>query len=150
ALTVTAISTESDGSTAEVAAPLTVSISAVADAPIVQVANAAGNENSAIALDNTAMVAQGGEQMSSVTNANLPEGAVLAWRDANGDDQSFTASAGQTSVTIDWADFSQPSVTPPVHDDRDFSLDIAVSAIEGDTQATSHASLQVQVQAVAD
>ncbi|MEO5338876.1 MAG: hypothetical protein H7841_18640, partial [Magnetospirillum sp. WYHS-4] len=97
-LQVTAVSQDVDPDTGDVdtatsTTSLTVDVAAVADAADLDVADATGAEDTAIALNISADVA-GGEDVASVVIAGVPEGASLSAGTDNGDG-TWTLSADQ-------------------------------------------------------
>ena len=135
----TVVATAQDGTAAPVqSAPktLTVEIGAVADAPVLLGAtNAVGDEDSAIALDIGAALADtdGSETVGLVVSA-IPVGAMMT--DGT---HVFTATSGQTSVDITGWNPATITITPPANSTTDFDLTIAATATEtsnSDTAAT--------------
>ncbi|HUL05884.1 MAG TPA: tandem-95 repeat protein, partial [Candidatus Acidoferrum sp.] len=149
ALTVTATSIESsNGDSASTIVSLPVTVTAVADAPTLAVAPAAGNEDTAIALSiSPALTDTDGSEHLSLQVSAIPVGATLS--DGS---HSFTATAGNTAVDITGWALGSLTVTPPANSDADFALTVTATSTEasnGDTASTI-ASLPVTVTAVAD
>ncbi|MGE0093268.1 MAG: Ig-like domain-containing protein [Alphaproteobacteria bacterium] len=144
-LTVTSTATETgNGDTATATAALLVTVNAVADAPVVAVSPASGDEDSAIPLSIGAALSDtdGSESITSIVISGVPTGATLSAGTDNGD--------GTWSLTP--AQLAGLTITPPANSDADFSLTVAVTSTEangGDT-ATTTASIAVSVNAVAD
>ena len=143
-LTITATSTESTGGeTASVSAELPVIVSAVADAPTLDVGLAAGAEDSAIPLDITSALNDiDGSEMLSITISNVPSGAVLSAGTDNADGTWTLTPAQLQGLTI----------TPPPNSDGDFTLTVTATSTEsenGDAFAVT-AEIPVSVAAVAD
>ncbi len=140
-LNVIAISTEADGTTATSTASLNVTVSGVADAPTLGVADAAGDEDAAIDLDiSAALTDTDGSESLSITIDGVPNGAVLSAGSNNGDGSWTLTPAQLTDLTI----------TPAANDDSDFTLNVTATSSEDDTTATTTASLDVVVAGVAD
>jgi hypothetical protein len=148
-LTVTATATEAiGGSTATTSATLAVTVNAVADAPALVVAPAAGNEDTAIALSIApALLDTDGSEALSLVVSVIPVAATIS--DGT---SSFTATAGNQSTAITGWNLATLAITPPANSDVDFSLVVAATATEalGGATATTTANLAVTVNAVAD
>jgi len=143
-VTVTSTTTENDGDTASVVDSVTVSGEDLwASDPILNVTQAQGYEDNAIALDvGAALTDLDGSESLSVTISEIPEGAVLSAGTLN-DDGSVTLTADQLNGL---------TITPPADSNVDFNLTVTAIATEsatGDT-ATVSASLPVDVIGVAD
>ncbi|PWS37353.1 hypothetical protein DFH01_10955 [Falsiroseomonas bella] len=129
--------------TREIAGSFAVTVRAVADAPLATAADVAGSEDTAIALDLSAALAdRDGSETMALLILGVPEGATLSSGTRNAD--------GSWSVPA--ADLGTLSLTPP----RDFSGAIALTlratateARDG-TSATVERRFAVQVEAVAD
>ena len=78
-LSVTATSSESGTTATSAVASLSVTVNGVADTPVVSVAAATGNEDSAIPLNITAALTDtdGSENLRSITISGIPAGATL-------------------------------------------------------------------------
>jgi hypothetical protein len=114
-----------------------------ASAPQLTVAPAAGDEDTAFALDiQAALTDTDGSEVLSVTVSGLPAGATLSAGELNEDG----------SVTLSPAQLSGLTVTPPTGSDIDFTLTVIAVSRETATGLTaqSSASLGVTVAAVAD
>ena len=152
-LSVTATATEASGDTATTSATLGVSVSAVAVAPVVTVSPASDDEDTAIALTLGAAVGDVGdadEAITSIVISDIPVGATLS----AGTD-SFTASAGATSVDVATWDLASLVITPPPDSSADFDLQVAVTATDPDVDggadtATTSGTIGVTVSPVAD
>jgi Ca2+-binding RTX toxin-like protein len=143
-LTVTATATEAQGGdTAVVTAQLPVTVAAVADTPTLNVAPAAGSEDTAIALDIGAALGDlDGSESLVVTISGVPTGAQL----------SAGTDLGGGTWTLSPAQLTGLTITPPANSDGDFTLTVTATATEsqgGDTAVVS-AQLSVTVNAVAD
>ena len=126
----------------------TITATPVADAPVLTLSAASGNEDTAIALSvATALVDGDGSETLAVTVSSIPIGATVA-----DGVSSFTATAGNTSVAITGWNLAALTVTPPAQSDVDFTLAIAATATEtaNGATATTGANLAVTVDAVAD
>ncbi|HUT51391.1 MAG TPA: hypothetical protein VM325_18830, partial [Alphaproteobacteria bacterium] len=143
-LTVTASAIEADGGdTASVVDTINVTVDAVADAPTLNVADATGNEDTAIPLTITsALTDTDGSESLAVTVAGVPAGASLS----AGSDQ------GGGVWTLTPAQLAGLTITPPADSDVDFTLTVTATSTEadgGDT-ATTVDTIDVTVDAVAD
>jgi hypothetical protein len=148
ALTATLTSTTAADPNSHVAASasasqsFTVHVTGVADTPTVTVAAARGNEDSAIALNITPLLAPGvdTETISSITISGMPTGATL---------NHGTVSGGVW--TVHTGDLADLTVTPPSHSAANFTLTVnAVSTELGNTSSSATsatASLLVTVDA---
>jgi Bacterial Ig domain/RTX calcium-binding nonapeptide repeat (4 copies) len=140
-----------DAAGATSTATVLVSVAAVADAPTLSVANATGNEDTAIALSiSPALIDNdGSEHLSALMVSAIPEGATLS--DGAGG-HTFTASAGNTSVDILGWTLSGLTVRPPANSDVDFTLTVTATSREGASgpTASTSANLTVTVNPVAD
>ncbi|MBF0251858.1 MAG: tandem-95 repeat protein, partial [Alphaproteobacteria bacterium] len=138
-LSVTSTSTDALGNvvdTASTTGSLTVNVSAVDDAPVINETDAAGDEDMAIALDISAE-GTGGVDVASVTIAGIPAGATLSAGTANADG-SWTLSADQLDGL---------TITPPENFSGSFDLDVTATSADG---GTTSATTTVAVEAVAD
>ena len=136
----------SNGATSQ--ATVVVSVAAVADAPLLNVAGAAGDEDSAIALSIAPALTDtdGSEHLSALLVSAIPVGATLS-----DGVHSFTATASNTSVDINGWTLSALTVTPPLNSDADFILTITATSQEGaGPTASTTAHLTVTVNPVAD
>ena len=139
-LTVTATSTEENGGdTASTTGTITVDVAAVADGATITLDDASGFEDTVIPLSIDVSAHDASESLS-VTISGVPDGAVLSAGTNNGDG-TWTLSAG---------DLDGLTLTPPENSDVDFALDVAVTTTDGDSTATTHETLNVAVEAVAD
>ncbi len=138
----------SDGEVwSESEATFTINVSGVADAPLVNVSDAYGFEDSSISLDiSTAITdADGSEEISRVAVSGAPAGSVFT------DGVNTATSLGQ-SVDITGWDLSSLSVTPSANYDIDFDLQFEVTSKEvesGDTTTTT-ADMTVHIDGVND
>ena len=143
-LTITTTSTEANGDTSSTTTILPVTVQAIADTPGLQLnANAAGTEDSAIAIDISAKLTDtDGSETLSVTIEDVPDGAVLSAGTKNSD--------GSWTVSSD--DISGLTITPPAGSDSNFELKITATATEaeGDTAESTSFVLPVNIEAVAD
>src|SRR5262249_25770058 len=121
---------------------------AVADAPTLVVAPAAGNEDTAIALSiSPALTDTDGSEHLTLQVSAIPVGATLS--DGS---HSFTSTAGNTAVDVTGWALGSLTVTPPTNSDADFALTVTATSTEisnGDSASTV-ASLPVMVAALAD
>ena len=148
-LAVTAISTEtSNGDEATIKGNLSVSVSSVADAPALTVADASGDEDTAIALSiDPALVDTDGSELLALEISAIPVGATLS--DGT---NSFTATNDNTTADITGWTLSSLAITPPADSDADFTLTIIATSIEAENNdlAVRTAELAVTVAAIAD
>ncbi|MFO0295120.1 MAG: beta strand repeat-containing protein, partial [Rhodospirillales bacterium] len=137
--TLTVVSISTDGSlTAATTAALAVSVNPVADAPVLTVAAASGNEDTAIALSITTTPRDPSESLS-VRVIGVPSGALL--------------SAGSLSGgiwTLNPGELTGLRVTPPTNDDGDFTLTVVSISTDGSVSASTTGTLAVTVNPVAD
>ncbi|OEJ65676.1 hypothetical protein BEN30_13565 [Magnetovibrio blakemorei] len=133
-LQVIAVST--DGGTAT--GTIGVTVTPMADTPVIAVSDANGAEDSAIALAIAASMPGGtSETVESVVIAGVPKGATLSAGSDNGDG----------TWTLDSGDLTGLSLTPPPDYNGAFTL--AVSVVSSDASVSS-ATLAVHVGSVAD
>ncbi|WP_168220424.1 Ig-like domain-containing protein [Azospirillum thermophilum] len=143
ALGVTATATEQGGGSVIATAALTVTVTPVADLPTLSVRDAAGDEDTAIALDVAAALTDtDGSETLSVTIAGLPAEAVLSAGTRN-EDGSWTVQA---------SDLAGLTVTPPRDFNGDLTLSVTATSRESDgkTATTPAATLTVAVAPVPD
>ena len=141
-LTVTAISTETEnGDQASASKTLAVTIAAVADQPTLSVADAAGNQDSTIALDIAAALGDtdGSEALSLVITA-IPLGATIG-DGAN----SFTATAGNDSVDVAGWNLAALTITPPAGSGADFTLTVTAIATEAENGDSAELDAELDV-----
>ena len=150
-LTLNVTSTENDGDTATVSDQLTVTVTAVADAPTVQIQNVSGDEDTAI--DFTGLSASlsdtDGSETLSVTIAGIPNGAKVFDKDGT----ELTVANGEVTVTdpTQLGNLDDFSVQPPANSDVDFDLTVTSTSTEGaGGSASIQQTLNVTVNAVAD
>ncbi len=151
ALSVTATATESaNGVTAVQVDTVNVQVTAVADMPTLTVpATIAVNEDTpsvdfSIAA---ALTDVDGSETLELTISDVPAGTTLT--DGS---NTFTATAGITTVDITGWDRNTLRVTAPADSDQDFTLTVTATATEAANadQAVQTAAIDVQVTAVAD
>lgn len=135
-----------------------ITVSAVADAPNLDVdsgnggdqisVNVTTTEDTAVAIGTVAsLVDSDSSETLSVNISSVPVGVTLT-DGAN----SFTATAGTTSVDVSsWA-LASLQVTPPANSDSEFALTITATATESSNAdfASTVGTVNVQVDAVAD
>ena len=121
-LTVTAVSTEAGGDTAETIATFNVDVTGVADARTVTVTDVTGSEDTAIPLDIAVALADtdGSESITSVVISGVPAGATLS---AGSDD-------GNGTWTVAPGDLDGLTITPPEHYSGDFELSVLATSTE--------------------
>ncbi|SOB95984.1 beta strand repeat-containing protein [Thalassospira xiamenensis] len=137
-LTVTAQSADGED-VATSSGTITVDVAGVADAPTLEVSNASGAEDSPIALDIDAALADGSEVLT-VTISGVPEGATLSAGTDNGDG-SWTLSA---------ADLNGLTFTPADDFSGSFELGVTATSADGEDIATTTGSITVDIAGVAD
>ncbi|WP_206186389.1 calcium-binding protein [Thalassospira lohafexi] len=118
---------------------ITVDVAGVADAPTLNVADASGNEDSAIALDIDAGLTDSSEVLS-VTISGVPDGAILSAGMDNGDG----------TWTLSSSDLEGLSITPADDFSGSFDLDVTAQSADGEDIATTSGSITVDVAGVAD
>lgn len=139
-LTVTATSSEG-ATTASTSSTLPVSITGVADTPLLNVAAASGSEDNAVALTiSAALTDTDGSETLAINISGLPSGATLSSGTLNAD--------GSWSLTP--AQLNGLTLTPPVNWSGSFNLAVTATSSEDGTTATSTASLPVTIVGVAD
>ncbi|WP_232310566.1 Ig-like domain-containing protein, partial [Thalassospira sp. MCCC 1A01148] len=132
--------TSADGSdVATTTGSITVDVDGVADAPTLDVSDASGNEDSAIALDIDAGLADSSETLT-LTISGVPEGATLSAGTDNGDG-TWTLSSDQLDGL---------SITPPDDFSGSFDLGVTATSADGSDVATATDSITVDVTGVAD
>lgn len=143
-LTITATSTESHGGQqSSVSEIIDVFIEGSADAPVLNTQATQGDEDTAIALDITPLLADtdGSESLSEITIAGLPEGAILSAGTENNDG----------SWSLSPQDLIALTVTPAPDNNNDFELSLSVTSTDTNgSTATTHAVLPVTIKATAD
>ncbi|WP_181850436.1 Ig-like domain-containing protein, partial [Thalassospira profundimaris] len=137
-LGVTVTSTDGDD-TAATSGSITVDVAGVADTPTLEVSDASGSEEAAIALDIDAGLTDASEVLS-ITISGVPEGAVLSAGSDNGDG-TWTLSA---------SDLEGLTITPADDYSGSFDLGVTVTSTDGDDTATTSGSITVDVEGVAD
>ncbi|MDP2696479.1 MAG: Ig-like domain-containing protein, partial [Thalassospira sp.] len=137
-LSVTATSVDGED-VASMSDTITVDVTGVADVPVLDVRNASGTEDSAIALDIDAALTDSSEVLS-ITIGNVPEGATLSAGTDNGD--------GSWSLTSD--QLSGLTITPPVDYSGSFDLSVTAASVDGEDVASVSDTITVDVAGVAD
>ncbi|MBL6929790.1 MAG: hypothetical protein ISR44_11520, partial [Rhodospirillales bacterium] len=129
-------------------ATITLNVASVDDVPVVTVADAAGDEDTTIALDiGAVMDAATTETVASVEISGIPDGEVLSsGMDSNGDPITITVSEAGVA-TVDPGQLADLAITPPADSSADFTLGVAATSTDG---GTSTASIPVAVTAVGD
>ncbi len=143
-LSVTATAREGENGSTAVSSPasLAITVTGVADAPIVGVRGVSGNEDTAIPLAVTAVLSDTtGETLDHVTITGVPEGASLSAGVHNADG----------SWTLTPAQLAGLTFTPPHDYSGSVTLTVTATSVEGRTTATSAPlSFAVEVVPVAD
>jgi Ca2+-binding RTX toxin-like protein len=138
-LSVTATSTEANGSTSSTSASFTVDVEAVADGATLDVGDAAGAEDSAIALSIDTELLDANEGIS-ITISGVPDGATLSAGTDNGDG----------TWTLDVADLDGLTITPGENFSGSFDLTVSVSTTDGTDSAVVVEEITVDVAGIAD
>ncbi|MEP2544627.1 MAG: hypothetical protein ABJI82_08175, partial [Alphaproteobacteria bacterium] len=116
-----------------------------ASAPTVTVSDAAGAEDTPIALDITAALTDldGSEEITSITLSGIPAGATL-------NHGTLDEITGEWSVEL--ADLVDLEVTPAANSNEDFEITVSVTSTEsnGGATATTTATIDVDVTGVVD
>jgi hypothetical protein len=142
-MTTTIVDTQGETSAVEsTTTDFTVSVTGDADAPILSVSGASGNEDEAIDLNIGAGLRDtDGSETLTVTVDGMPEGASLNAGTDNGDG----------TWTLNASDLNGLQVTPPENSNEDFELTITATSTEADGDvATTTLTLPVTVSGVAD
>ncbi len=136
----------SDGQGGTDTAHVAVTVLAQAEAPLLRLGTAAGDEDSAIELMIDVAPADASDRISSITLSGLPDGAELS--NAQGD----TLQIVDGRITLTQDQLEGLAVTPPAHSDHDFTLSVVATAtsLDGTHSQSSSAQLPVAVNAVAD
>ncbi|MBF0332721.1 MAG: cadherin-like domain-containing protein [Alphaproteobacteria bacterium] len=128
---------------------VSITVAAVADAPVLTLANAAGDEDRAIGLNIAAAPSDtdGSETLSSVVISGLADGARLS--DGR---HVFVAGPGTDSVDVSGWSLVNLEVTGAANADADMELTITATAREASNgaTATTAGTISVAVAAVAD
>ncbi|MEQ9126802.1 MAG: Ig-like domain-containing protein, partial [Thalassospira sp.] len=124
---------------ADVSGNITVDVTGVADAPTLDVADASGSEDSAIALDIEAGLTDSSEVLT-VTISGVPDGATLSAGTDNGDG----------TWTLGSDDLEGLTITPADDFSGSFDLGVTAQSADGEDVATTSGSITVDVAGVAD
>ncbi|WP_417846363.1 beta strand repeat-containing protein, partial [Thalassospira povalilytica] len=138
-LTVTATSREANGSTSSTSSSFTVDVAGVADGATLDVSDASGREDSAIALDIDTELLDGSESIS-VKITGVPDGATLSAGTNNGDG-SWTLSPDQLEGL---------TITPAPDFSGEIDLSVLVSTTDGDDTTVVMEEIKVDVEGIAD
>ncbi|MBO6948692.1 MAG: DUF4114 domain-containing protein [Rhodospirillales bacterium] len=141
-LEVTATSTEQDGTFSSTSASLSVGVTGVADAPILETGDVSGLEDNLVPLNISANLADtDGSESLSVTISGLPAGASLTAGTRNQDG----------SWTLNGEDLDGLSLMPSADFSGNFSLTVTATSTENDGDASSVTGLMnINLGAVAD
>ncbi|MFV1850918.1 MAG: hypothetical protein ACMZ66_09445 [Thalassospira sp.] len=118
---------------------IAVDVAGVADAPTLDVADASGSEDSAIALDIDAGLTDSSEKLT-ITISGVPDGAELSAGTDNGDG----------TWTLSSADLDGLTITPADDFSGSFDLSVTAQSADGEDVATKTGSITVDVDGVAD
>ncbi|WP_168173440.1 hypothetical protein, partial [Thalassospira sp. MCCC 1A02803] len=110
-----------------------------ADAPTLDVNDASGNEDSAIALDFDAGLTDSSETLA-ITISGVPDGATLSAGTNNGDG----------TWSLDPGQLEGLTITPPEDFSGSFDLGVKATSADGSDVATTTSSITVDVAGVAD
>ena len=145
-LTVTAVSIESNGSTATRVVTVPITLNAVSDTPTLAVTAASGNEDTAIALTiSPALTDTDGSETLTITISGIPDGAKLT----NTAGETLTIAGG--SITLNPDQLAGLAITPPGNKDDDFTLTVTATATDRNALPVStSAQLPVTVAPVTD
>ncbi|RCK52167.1 hypothetical protein TH44_07125, partial [Thalassospira xiamenensis] len=138
-LSVTATSTEVNGSTSSTSTSFTVDVEAVADGAMLDVSDAAGAEDGAIALSIDTELLDANEGIS-ITISGVPDGATLSAGTDNGDG----------TWTLDVADLDGLTITPAENFSGSFDLTVSVTTTDGTDSAVVVEEITVDVAGIAD
>ncbi|RCK35069.1 hypothetical protein TH19_15260, partial [Thalassospira profundimaris] len=138
-LSVTATSREANGSTSTTSSSFTVEVTGVTDGATLDVADASGREDSAIALDIDTELLDGSESIS-VTITGVPDGATLSAGTDNGDG----------TWTLNPEQLEGLTITPAADFSGEIDLTVMVSTTDGDDTAVVMEEIKVDVEGVAD
>jgi hypothetical protein len=139
-LNVSAVATE-NSTTAQTSQGLSVTVSGVADAPVLTVQDASGEEGAPIPLSIGAVLTDNdGSETLSIQISGVPIGATLSAGMDNGGGVWTLTSAQLVGLTI----------TPAAGSDADFTLTVTATSTEGATTATDVETLDVTVNGGAD
>ncbi len=132
--------TSADGEdVATTSGSITVDVAGVADAPTLDVADASGSEDSAIALDIDAGLTDSSETLT-ITISGVPDGAELSAGTDNGDG----------TWTLSSSDLEGLTITPADDFSGSFELGVTATSADGEDVATTSGSITVDVAGVAD
>ncbi len=142
-----AVTTTDGDDTNTVSGQLNVDVAADADAPTLDLSDASGSEDGAIALNiASALTDTDGSESLSITISDIPEGSVLT----DGAGNAITITDG--SATLTQGQLEGLTITPPDDYAGSFDLNVTATSTEangGDTAETL-GSITVDVAAVAD
>ncbi|MAO55091.1 MAG: hypothetical protein CMM61_05270, partial [Rhodospirillaceae bacterium] len=152
-LTVTATSADTDPETGNVTTATTsgtmdVTVNAEADAPVLTLNDATGNEDTAIPLNISATLSDESETLG-LTISGVPEGAQLMITNPGGQLVPVQVTDGVAEIPAGLIG-GQMYITPPTDSADDFSLTVTATSKDGDSTATTEGTLDVTVQGVAD
>ncbi|MGV8904962.1 MAG: retention module-containing protein, partial [Pseudomonas sp.] len=131
------------------AATVTINVTAVADAPTLEVALAAGDEDTAISLTiNPALVDKDGSETLSTVISDIPIGAVLT----DGVHSYTSIIGGDGAVVVSSWNLSTLTITPPLNFNGPITLTVTSTATEkaGGDAASTVKELTVNVAPVND
>lgn len=143
-LDVTVVGTDALGHTVRTTESVTATLDAVADAPGLDDAPAAGTEDTPVALNLAANLADtdGSESVTAVTISDLPAGATLVG--------SGITDNGDGTYSIDPAHLASLAVRPPPHAHGDYTLTFSATTTEAATGATATSTTSVAFSVAAE
>jgi VCBS repeat-containing protein len=140
-LTVSATATENDGDSTSISQSVELIPDNTAEAPTLEIDDAAGTEDVAISLNITSGLTDvDGSESLSINIDGVPDGASLSNGTNNGDG----------SWTLDSDDLEGLSITPAQNSDTDFTLSVTATSSEGNDSASVTGTINVSVAADAD
>ncbi|MEQ8389373.1 MAG: Ig-like domain-containing protein, partial [Thalassospira sp.] len=138
-LSITATSRESNGSTNSTSSSFTVEVEGVADGAALDVLDASGREDTAIALNIDTELLDDSESLS-ITIKGVPDGATLSAGTDNGDG----------TWTLDPDQLEGLTITPADDFSGEIDLTVLVSTTDGNDTAVVMEEIKVDVEGVAD
>jgi hypothetical protein len=143
ALDVTVVETDALGHAVSTSQSITATLAAVTDAPDLNAAPEAGTEDTAVALNLAANLADadGSESLTAVTISDLPAGATLVG--------SGITDHGDGTYSIAPAHLASLAVRPPPNAHGDHTLTLSATTTEAATGATATSTTSVAFSAAA-
>ena len=140
--TLTVSATTTDGTDTEtVSGTIDVSVAADADAPTLNLSDASGTEDNAIALNiSSGLTDTDGSESLSITISGVPDGATL--------NAGTETQVGTWTLSAD--DLNGLTVTPAADSDADFTLTVSATTTDGTDTETVSGTIDVSVAADAE